>query len=212
MEVDAEKAKEASPHLHYEMEMLLDLWEIIQAFKPTEDPNSITSIRATIEAFGIHARALYQFFFYKGKDDDVVARHYVCDWECLRKKEKLEPTQRHQKAIKRISKEFAHLTYTRLERKTEEQKEWNKDAPLLLKLLTNAIETLMKKTPEERLDEKKDWEGLRDRIKPASTFIQSLFQDLPYATNTASPSLIRMEDQATGAVTYFNPSDRTGNP
>ena len=69
-----------------------------------------------IESFGIHVRALLDFFYGKAKyDDDVIAEQFFGEpneWVCIR------PPKTHDelKQIRdRVNKEIAHLTYARQE-------------------------------------------------------------------------------------------------
>ncbi len=66
-----------------------------------------------IEAFGIHIRALLDFFYTKGRDDDVVAVHFFSSpsvWENARPPKGKEDLK---KIKDRVNKEIAHLTYAR---------------------------------------------------------------------------------------------------
>src|SRR5262245_49627238 len=77
---------ELSPHLYYEIRMLLmtDLLLLREGGVP-RDPNRIedwTIHNALFEAHTVHARALYAFFFQgRGKPEDAVASDYVLDWK-----------------------------------------------------------------------------------------------------------------------------------
>ena len=78
-----------------------------------EDDSLRVTNNALIEAFGVHVRSLLDFFYSKGKDDDVVATHFFSAsiiWEIARPFKSPEDLKRLKN---RVNKEIAHLTYTR---------------------------------------------------------------------------------------------------
>ena len=111
--------KEASEHLHYEIEMLTSLAYGIGSRIAGESPLA----NALLESFVVHVRALMEFLYNDNpKPDDVIAEDYfekADDWKQLRPvlSESLKQAKR------RAGKEVAHLTYARLD-VTPETRPW----------------------------------------------------------------------------------------
>jgi hypothetical protein len=111
--------RDASEHLFYELWMLDSVARILALGALGQG----TVSNALLESFSIHARALLQFFFpLSPKSDDVLAEDYFSGtvaWETVRgpQPEALNQVNR------RVGKEVAHLTYTRLGL-SEEAKQW----------------------------------------------------------------------------------------
>jgi len=115
-----EELKGVSDHLFYEFLMFINMAEEMQSGKYIQ---GTTVMNALLEAFTIHARILLDFL-YKTKDrvDDVVAGDFFADegiW--LRIRPKMPPNLEN--LSKRVGKEIAHLTFSRL-RVTPENKPW----------------------------------------------------------------------------------------
>ncbi len=112
-----EQLRKASDHLYYEIMMFQQLAEGLQS----GISGASTIHNALLESFGIHTRALIDFFFtdqdYK---DDVLAVHYFDKPEIwMTKRSKI--TDILNKAKTRTDKEIAHLTYTRQDVLPEEK-------------------------------------------------------------------------------------------
>jgi len=115
-----EELRKASDHLHYEVWMLKCMAIGINSGLAG---NSVIN-NAFIESFVIHARVLLDFFYpFKHRQDDVIAIDFFDrpkTWEEARP----EKTDILKKIHKRVGKEAAHLTYSRL-KVSDEQKNWD---------------------------------------------------------------------------------------
>ncbi len=105
-----------SHHLFYEIWMFYESGKYLKYDSRTDAV--LTNVH--LESFAIHGRALLNFFYFEAKQDDVIAEHYIKNWKslCPPISEKLE------RISKRVGKEIAHLTYSRLE-VTPETKGWD---------------------------------------------------------------------------------------
>jgi len=94
---------------------------VIKSTKIKENEDDVPRVinNAIIEAFAIHVRSLLDFFYSKGKDDDVVAEHFFSSpstWINVRPPK----TEDELRRIKyRVNKEIAHLTFARQEVKSK---------------------------------------------------------------------------------------------
>lgn len=114
-----EKLRAASDHLWYEIAMFFAAARFLCSQRAV--PVAINN--AMVEAFAIHFRVCYDFFFKPGREDDVVAAHFFSapnQWEALRRK----PSAFLRKQHGRAHKELAHLTYGR-QKVTGKAKEWD---------------------------------------------------------------------------------------
>ena len=106
-----DQLRQASDHLYYEIMMFKSL---AQGMASGIAGNSVIN-NALLESFGIHVRALIGSFYAENpRDDDVIAEDFFSDpedWQDTRPPK----TEILEKAKKRADKEFAHLTYARLE-------------------------------------------------------------------------------------------------
>ncbi|MFH1788341.1 MAG: hypothetical protein ABH834_03060, partial [Candidatus Altiarchaeota archaeon] len=117
----------ASKHMYYEF------WMLGEALKKVCNPGDQQGLNCALESFGIHARVLTDFLFKSsGWEDDVLAIDYVNDPESwvnyINTKKGIRVY-----LTKRVGKEIAHLTYTRLNIGSEE-KNW--DCAKIHKMIT----------------------------------------------------------------------------
>jgi hypothetical protein len=84
-----------------------------------EDDTLRVTNNAFIEAFGVHVRALLDFFYSKGQDDDVVAAHFFESPSVWENSRPLKSKEDLQKIKNRVNKEIAHLTYARQDVKSK---------------------------------------------------------------------------------------------
>ena len=142
-----DRRRKVSHHLHYEMNMLQDLRE--ELLSGTIHREVIRN--ALLEAFGIHARALRDFFYNnRGKEDDVFAWEFTpCPYSWQK-----QPDPKLQRAINRVNKEFAHLTYERLNRSTPEKKDWTEEIKLIYRELTDIFREFLNEASSDLLDPK----------------------------------------------------------
>lgn len=99
-------------HLAYEMEMFFAT--AAELLRPL-NVNSDLIKNALLEAFTIHARSILFFFYPENpRKDDALAEHFLTSkkaWNVIRPQ--LSPELK--RLQKRVGKEIAHLSYTRLE-------------------------------------------------------------------------------------------------
>ena len=125
----------------YEYSMLVFLHGILQsramesyAFAPgevkyagtgAETDDNFRTTYAFLESYLIHARVLHDFFYKEPIKDDIVAAHFVPDWDHL--KPPLHAYLATDDRRNRLDKSVAHLTLKRLEYDLGD-KRWNIDA------------------------------------------------------------------------------------
>jgi hypothetical protein len=98
--------REAAFHLQYEIGMLFETAHKL------ENCDDVVLYNALLESYLIHARNLIFFFFEEAlRDDDIVASHFVEDWNTIRGWR--PPLLR--KAGEEANKKVTHLTYRRLD-------------------------------------------------------------------------------------------------
>ena len=112
--------REASKHLHYELDMLRGTARLLARGVHSDDsvlPNAV------LESFTLHARALLDFLYDQSpRSDDVVASDYFTDpQDWISKRPAMSSTLTQ--VDHRVGKEIAHLTYVRSE-VTDEMKNW----------------------------------------------------------------------------------------
>jgi len=135
----------ASSHLYYEFWMLGESLRKLSAVRDQQDVN------CALESFGIHARVLTDFLFKSsGSEDDILAIDYVDDpqsWgEYITTKKEI-----HDYLRKRVGKEIAHLTYTRLSIEPEGKK-W--DCAKIHKMITELFLGFLSKVSDDKLEHK----------------------------------------------------------
>ncbi len=137
-----DKLVSASEHLCYEIEMLLGTKN---ALASRLCQNGILA-NALIESFTLHARVLLAFLYPETelRKDDVVAEHYVEDWNS--KRPRMPKSLNHIRG--RVGKEVAHLTYGRLGI-TDEAKQWNIEE--LAQELCALFRNFLERAPENKL-------------------------------------------------------------
>ena len=112
-----DQLREVSDHLFYELWMLEGAVQVLRL--PLLGRGVLAN--AVVESFAVHARALHDFFYRdRTKPDDVIASDYFdspSDWVALRG----EPADELAKAVARVNKEVAHLTFSRLSVLPEEK-------------------------------------------------------------------------------------------
>ncbi|KAA3644843.1 MAG: hypothetical protein DWQ07_15685 [Chloroflexi bacterium] len=106
----------ADVHVAYEIHQLWHSANLLGILsgecKEGEDRLNVRMLcNSMLDSFGVHARALYYFFYVKPRLEDVVASDYVSDWEAMRPKAGKELKKINQKA----SKQVVHLTRTRMQ-------------------------------------------------------------------------------------------------
>jgi hypothetical protein len=102
-----EQLREASKHLHYEIELLDYTAKALAMAKHVQLRNAL------LESFTIHARALMQVFFSSGGEStDVLALHYFDDAMTWRKARGTEPRF---DVRGNVGTQIAHLSYDRLD-------------------------------------------------------------------------------------------------
>jgi hypothetical protein len=112
-----EELRDASHHLHYEINMLRSLAQGLASGIAGQG----TIANALLESFVIHLRCVLDFLYPPAdqRPDDVVAQDYFDDWENRRP----PMPAKLSKVRGRAGKEVAHLTYARLD-VTAEAKRW----------------------------------------------------------------------------------------
>lgn len=100
-------------------------------------------VLAQLESFLLHVRVLRDFFYTPGRDDDIVAGHFIANWS------KICPTKgRYLKDQKtRLDKALAHLTEKRLDYDGKDKK-WQ--VTKLYKDLHPVIEVFIANLPNDR--------------------------------------------------------------
>jgi hypothetical protein len=145
--ITQEKLRLASDHLWYEIWMFRTMALILfHGFLGKKGPVH----NAILESFGIHVRGLLDFLYAeKPGDDDVIAEHYFSThkvWHNARP----EISEYLRNARRRVNKEMAHLTYTRLSVQGE-AKGW--DVTLLASEIESVLKVFMELVPKEHLGE-----------------------------------------------------------
>jgi hypothetical protein len=128
-------------HLLHELSML---WELAECL-PQKKANTETS--ALVESYGIHLRNLIDFFYRKGKRDDVTARDFLDPTITWAPKEPISLTKAHQRA----NKELSHLTQARKSGSLPE-KAW--DTRGLLKEIAAVAKDFADKASQKKLHPK----------------------------------------------------------
>jgi hypothetical protein len=83
---------------------------------PSNDENDLVVGNALLESFTIHLRSLINFFYSDSayaKSDDILAEHYFSEKEYWGTIRPFHSKEELRKIKTRVSKEIAHLTYTR---------------------------------------------------------------------------------------------------
>ena len=145
--ITQEKLRLVSDHLWYEIWMFRTMALVLfHGFLGKRGPIH----NAVLESFGIHVRGLLDFLYAeKPGEDDVVAEHYFStyqEWHNARP----EISDYLRKARRRVNKEMAHLTYTRLS-VGGEAKGW--DVPLLASEIERVLKVFIELVPKDRLGE-----------------------------------------------------------
>jgi len=114
--------KDISNHLFYEFSMFMN---IVEEMRSGKYPQGTVISNALIEAFAVHVRILLYFLYGNGEKrnlDDVLAEDFFSnekDWLEIRPKMPSSLSSIN----KRVGKEVAHLTYSRL-KVTPDTKPW----------------------------------------------------------------------------------------
>lgn len=129
----------------------------------TQDTDLLVSNNARIESFGIHARALLDFFYgleilekqnRKRRTDDVFAEDFFdkeTDWRDTRP---VMPDD-FEAIRKRVNKEIAHITYHKTADITPKTKSWLFSD--IKGVIEEAFITFRELAPKERLGERWNW-------------------------------------------------------
>lgn len=83
---------------------------------PSNNENDTVIGNALLESFTIHLRSLIDFFYLdsmNAKSDDVLAEHFFTDHDRWKQCRPYHSKEQLAKIKNRVSKEVAHLTYTR---------------------------------------------------------------------------------------------------
>ena len=100
------KKKLLDGHFSHEVKMLI---EGRTYFKPRpSDPRILDVTGKDLEAFLVHIRILYEFFYKSGNDDLAHADHYILAWKVK------NPLMNIDYWNVQINKYLSHLTYTRV--------------------------------------------------------------------------------------------------
>jgi len=106
-----DKGKFLGEHFLYEIQKLNTIYERLIQLKRIGDREGEMIF---LEAFLLHARNLFYFFYEdrnpKSKEDDVYASDFAKNWENL----KLEKTEEIKSFEERMNKELTHLTTSRI--------------------------------------------------------------------------------------------------
>lgn len=113
----------SAEHLCYEINCLYATVGSVSGVKVTNAwENNVKNV--LLEGITLHARVLYQFLYWDRTDnDDALAVHFFSDpniWISNRPK----PSENLKKLNKRVGKEIAHLTYSRMRIQLSD-KGWN---------------------------------------------------------------------------------------
>jgi hypothetical protein len=138
---DQQLTEYSREHLMHELSMLWELADILPKRKAS------TETSALVESFGVHLRNLIDFFFRKGRGDDVTAQDF------LDLKATWKPTEPPSltKAHERANKELNHLTQARISGSPPE-KAW--DTAGALKEIQAVAKAFAAKASPNRLDVK----------------------------------------------------------
>jgi hypothetical protein len=133
-----------SEHLEYEIWMFTSLADCLAMGFVTGG----SLANATLEAFIIHFRVLYDFFdSHSRKPNDVIAIHYFDDPIAWRKS-KPKSSRLLQESRDRAGKEVVHLSYARLDVKPDERG-WN--FPKIKEDMLELIRAFFRAVPVDRL-------------------------------------------------------------
>lgn len=164
---EQETLRKASKQLLYEYKMLITTAAMLEAVKGKQRANAPRT-NALLESFTIHFRSLLDFFEKKkpskGKDgkprDDVLVRHFLRDGKSWTKPDK--PAGINMRALrKRVDKEVAHLTYTRLELDPEDnERRWPKEE--LVDYLKECVRRFRDDTVVDPTLLHEDWQGFTE--------------------------------------------------
>ncbi len=104
-------------------------------------------LNALLESFNIHARGLLDFLWRDtARPDDMLACHYSTRWPALRP-QTLPPVL--DDLNRRVGKEIAHLTYTRLKTPKPEDRPWN--YPAIMSEMEKLLDAFLRTVPDECL-------------------------------------------------------------
>jgi len=136
--------RKASGDLHYEIIMFHAMAEVLHSGVAGK---SLLG-NALLESFLMHARALLDFLYDKKskKDDDMIASDYSKQWAAARP-QKLAPEL--DELNRRVGKEVAHLTYTRLRTPEPRDRPWHFLA--IAKEMRDLLDEFLRKVPDENL-------------------------------------------------------------
>lgn len=117
---EAERRREASEHLLYEMDMLEGTARQLACGVDLEGQDAVIRRNALLESFAIHARTLIGFFGVGPSwNGDVLAEHYVPTEVARALTHRLSQDARVAHVRDRVNKDVAHLTYDRATRGPE---------------------------------------------------------------------------------------------
>jgi hypothetical protein len=132
----------AREHFHYEVLMFI----VSKKISNQSPPNSF-QMNAMVEVCVLHLRNLIDFFYpNKIESDDIVATHYISDWNLQRP----PISQILEGARQRANKEMAHLTTKRISGAPPE-KNW--DFNLISIELKKVIEIFIKNADLSKIDD-----------------------------------------------------------
>jgi hypothetical protein len=136
-----------SSHLFYEFSMLINMTEEIRSSKYNQGS---TVSNALIEAFTMHVRIILDFLYEKKKrpDDAVVGDFFSTQDVWLKIRPKMPPILNN--ISKRVNKEVAHLTYSRL-KVTPSTKTWH--VVDIAKDILKVFDKFLENVSRELLDE-----------------------------------------------------------
>lgn len=102
--------RESSRHLFYEFTMLIGSSSQALILASSLQPGNVIG-NALVESFALHTRNLIEFL-YAGipNEDDVITEDFIQNWDSVGPK----ITENLASVKKRVHKEVAHLTYTRI--------------------------------------------------------------------------------------------------
>ncbi|MBN1964138.1 MAG: hypothetical protein JW910_05805 [Anaerolineae bacterium] len=143
---DQELLDWSGEHLYYELELFRHCVTVL--YERRKFDNEPMMRNALIEAFALSVRTLYDFFFepVSPRDDDALAIDFYDDpGEWHRNRPVLSEFA---KARKRVAKEAAHLTYSRLYGRSQEKRwEWSD----VYEQVAIVLEAFVASAPKHRL-------------------------------------------------------------
>ncbi len=158
--------------------LFYEIWMFYEAakFLKYDTGMDVALTNVYLECFTLHGRVLLDFFYSKPQQDDVVAEHYITNWNeiCPDMHDGLK------KLSYRVGKEVAHLTYARL-KVVPEAKGWDYVAieQELQKIINKFFENVPKKLVVDKLFQLKPVDR---KVTPVPTTSAIPF----YATNTST--------------------------